>query len=65
MMMVLADLKSMHIRAAPVSGVASVDLRNVIMTTTDYNLPIGTAPSIPAVEECTCPEGKRGPKTFL
>ena len=57
-MMVLANLQSVHIRAAPVSGVSRVALRNVIMTTTDYNLPIGSAPSISTVEECTCPEGE-------
>ena len=62
MMMVLANLRSLHIRAAPVGGLSLVQLRNVVMTTTDYSLPIGSAPSIPSVEECICPEGN---KTFI
>ena len=57
MMMVLADLKSLHILASPKSEVSRISLRNVVMTTTDYNLEIGAAPSIPGVEECICPEG--------
>ena len=58
MMMVLADLQALHIRASPEVGVTTVALQDVVMTTTDYGRPVGSAPGIPTVEECTCPPGK-------
>jgi len=57
MMMVLAGLQAIHIRASPSIGVRSVSLENVVLTTTDYSLPIGSDSSIPSVEECSCPPG--------
>ncbi|XP_076800337.1 laminin subunit alpha-5-like isoform X2 [Clavelina lepadiformis] len=60
MMMVLADLQALHIRASPEVGVTTVALQDVVMTTTDYGRPVGSAPGIPTVEECTCPPGYHG-----
>nr|XP_026696566.1 laminin subunit alpha-5 isoform X4 [Ciona intestinalis] len=60
LMMVLSDLQSLHIRAAPEVGVSSVSLRDVVMTTTDYSLPLGSGATIPSVEECSCPPGYHG-----
>nr|ABY40628.1 alpha 3,4,5-laminin [Ciona savignyi] len=60
LMMVLSDLQALHIRAAPDIGVSSVSLRDVVLTTTDYSLPLGSGPTIPSVEECSCPEGYHG-----
>nr|CAB3263372.1 laminin subunit alpha-5 [Phallusia mammillata] len=60
MMMILSNLQSLHIRASPEINIRSISLDDVVMTTTDYSLPIGSGPSIPAVEECTCPPGYVG-----
>ena len=57
MMMVLANLQFLRILAAPVTKVKRISLSNVTMTTTNYSFPTGSAPGIPAVEDCTCPEG--------
>ena len=58
LMMVLANLNALHIRASPELGVASISISNVIMQATDYNLPRGSGEVILGVEECVCPEGK-------
>lgn len=58
MMMVLSDLQILRILAAPTTGVTEIRLSNVTMEATNYSLPIASAPGIPVVEECVCPEGQ-------
>ena len=57
-MMILADLDALHIRASPDVDLSMIYLKDVIMTSTDYNLPPGSSDDvILGVEECVCPEG--------
>ena len=57
LMMVLANLNALHIRASPQIGVDRITLKNVVFTTTDYNLPRGSGEVILGAEECVCPDG--------
>ena len=57
LMMILADLDALHIRASPEVDLSMIYLKDVIMTSTDYNLPPGSGDVILGVEECVCPEG--------